>query len=486
MQRGVLTAAIAGAMSVSFLLAETQAAPDFEKELVPILEEACLFCHNKDEAKGGLSMATFTDAMGFENLIVPGNAGASVLMEVISGEEPEMPEKGEPLTAAQVAVLEAWIEGGAKWPEDRHLVYNPKRDFNWWSLKPMVATKAFEKSVHLVDFFVDAGLREKGLEPVAEADPQTLIRRLSYDLTGLPPRPNEIEAFLEQSSQDPELAWASLVDRLLASPAFGEKFAQHWLDLARYAETHGYDKDKPRNDAWPYRDYVIRSFNQDKAYSTFVQEQVAGDVLFPGPEDGVTALGFLAAGPWDFIGHVEVGEAKLDGRIAKHLDRDEMVSAVFNVFQSTTVQCAQCHHHKFDPIRMEDYYRLHAVFSAVDRASRVYGGLTPEQLERRSALDRRITELKSEQSRLSNEAKQRSAAKTSGLDRRIAMLREKYGTGNAQRPQFGYHSKIERSSSTEKWVQVDLGKPRGATQIKLIPAFDQFGGIGEGFGFPVR
>ncbi len=170
-----------------------------------------------------------------------------------------------------------------------------------------------------------------------------------------------------------EKDWAALVDQLLASPAFGEKFGQHWLDLARYGETHGYDKDKPRNNAWPYRDYVIRSFNEDKPYGRFVREQVAGDVLFPGTPDGIVALGFLAAGPWDLIGHIEVGEGKLDGRIAKHLDRDEMVSTVFNVFQSTTVQCAQCHHHKFDPVRMEDYYRLHAVFAAVDRPTGLRG-----------------------------------------------------------------------------------------------------------------
>ncbi len=134
--------------------------------------------------------------------------------------------------------------------------------------------------------------------------------------------------------------------------AFGEKWAQHWLDLARYAETHGYDKDKQRLRAWPYRDYVIDSFNYDKPFDRFVQEQLAGDVLYPNDPNGIAALGFLAAGPWDYIGHVEVGEGKLDGRIAKHFDRDEMLSAVFNVFMSTTVQCAQCHHHKFDPIRM--------------------------------------------------------------------------------------------------------------------------------------
>ncbi|MCA9133608.1 MAG: DUF1553 domain-containing protein, partial [Planctomycetales bacterium] len=149
-----------------------------------------------------------------------------------------------------------------------------------------------------------------------------------------------------------------------------------------------------------YRDYVIRSFNEDKPYARFVQEQVAGDVLFPAEPDGVLGLGFLAAGPWDFIGHWEVGEGKLDGRIAKHLDRDEMLSAVFNVFQSTTVQCAQCHHHKFDPIRMEDYYRLHAVFAAVDRADRDIASLPAAEQERKQMLLARRQELLAERERL--------------------------------------------------------------------------------------
>ena len=199
--------------------------------------------------------------------------------------------------------------------------------------------------------------------------------------------------------------------------------------MARYAETHGYDKDKPRNQAWPYRDYVIASFNEDKSFSRFVQEQVAGDVLYPGSPDGVRALGFLAAGPWDFIGHWEVGEGKMDGRIAKHLDRDEMVAAVFNAFQSTTVQCAQCHHHKFDPVRMEDYYRLHAVFAAVDRANRVCEGLPPDQQQRKNEVTSRINNLKREQASLTSDMNRRLACKESGIDRILAELSERYGSG---------------------------------------------------------
>ncbi|MCG8599941.1 MAG: DUF1553 domain-containing protein [Verrucomicrobiales bacterium] len=464
--------------------------PDFDSEVAPILESRCLSCHNEHEKKGGLDLSRSVAAL--ENVISPGAPDSSKLLAVISGPEPEMPKIGNPLQAEQVATLRSWIAAGAKWPEGRILVDNPERDLDWWSLKPIATRQGLvadstgsgpslnpvERST--VDVLIDEKLKEKKLTPNTEATEITLLRRITYDLTGLPPTPEEISAF--QLNPD----WEKTVDRLLASPAFGEKFARHWLDLARYAETHGYDKDKPRNNAWPYRDYVIKSFNEDKAFPRFVQEQVAGDALYPGEPDAITALGFLAAGPWDHIGHWEVGEAKLDGRIAKHLDRDEMISAVFNVFQSTTVQCAQCHHHKFDPIRMEDYYRLHAVFAAVDRADRVYDGLPPEQQKQKNELLSQITKKKKEQEELTTGINRLVAAKTSGLDRRIAALKDKYGTGSEQKPQFGYHSNIANHQNEEKWVQVDLGKPRSATRINLIPAYDNYAGIGAGFGFPVR
>ena len=478
------------------------ASPDFEKDVAPILEQSCLFCHNAHEAKGDLDLSTAEAALGYTGNIIPGAPEASLLVEVVIGPNPDMPKKSDPLSPKKVETLRQWIANGAPWPEGRTLEYNPERDLNWWSLRPLARPAVSDRSsllsdqsftetpntdhrpliaeTNAVDHFINTKLAEKNLLAQPPASPLTLIRRATYDLTGLPPTPEEIDAFLA----DPD--WPALIDRLLDSPAFGEKFAQHWLDVARYGETHGYDKDKPRNNAWPYRDYVIQSFNEDKPFSRFVKEQVAGDALYPNRPAAITALGFLAAGPWDFIGHWEVGEAKLDGRIAKHLDRDEMVSAVFNVFQSTTVQCAQCHHHKFDPIRMEDYYRLHAVFSAVDRADRVYEGLPPEDKKLKNELTGRINALKVEQGQLTSRIDQLVAAKTSGLNRRIAELRERYGTGDRQKPQFGYHSQISKNQNEEKWVQLELKPSRAGNQIKLIPAFDNFAGIGAGFGFPIR
>jgi len=457
------------------------AAPDFAKEVAPILEAHCLSCHDATHHKGDFILETRAAALSHESAIMPGDPLASELLASVSGPEPEMPKKAKPLSAAEVEILRSWIAAGAAWPEGRVLAENRPRDLDWWSLRSIPKVDGAPKAV---DHFIEAKLAEAKLSPAPEADPVTLIRRLTYDLTGLPPTPEEVDAFVRDARDNLAKAVAKHADRLLASPAFGEAWARHWLDVARYAETHGYDKDKPRMNAWPYRDYVIRSLNSDKPFSKFVQEQIAGDVLYPGTEDGITALGFIAAGPWDLIGHIEVGEGKLDGRIAKHLDRDEMVSTVFNVFQSTTVQCAQCHHHKFDPIKMEDYYSLQAVFAAVDRADRVYAGLDPGQEKTRNDLQAQVNALKAEQSKLQTEAKRALGARTSGIERRLAELRTKYGS--PLRPRYGYHSAISAKQDVEKWVQVDLGAPMGVEQVRLIPAYDTFNGIGAGFGFPVR
>jgi len=456
------------------------ATPDFEKDVAPILEAKCLFCHDSDAKKGKFDLSSRSAAFSH------GSIGD--LIDIVSGPEPQMPKKEAPLTDAQVNILSDWIAAGAPWPADRTLVYNPERDLDWWSLRPIKKVLVDESALsgrNPVDYFIEKRLAEEGLKPVVTATPTVLIRRLSYDLTGLPPSPEEVAAFEAESIRHPPSAIQNLTDRLLASPAFGEKFAQHWLDLARYAETHGYDKDKPRINAWPYRDYVIGSFNEDKSYARFVQEQVAGDILFPGDPDGVVALGFLAAGPWDFIGHWEVGEGKLDGRIAKHLDRDEMIAATFNAFQSTTVQCAQCHHHKFDPIRKEDYYRLHAVFAAVDRADRVYAGLPPDREKARLELTSQINSLKNEKSKLEGDFKKLVAEKASEVDRRIEELKAQHGAEELK-PQYGFHSQITKNNDVEKWVQLDLGHSASVAEIRLRPAYDDFAGIGGGFGFPLR
>ncbi len=247
----------------------------------------------------------------------------------------------------------------------------------WWSLRPLASpdVPVAAASLHSdwqrtpVDAFIARSHQRLELTPSNPASRRTLIRRATIDLHGLPPTPDQVTAFLEDSSPD---AYSRLVERLLHSPRYGERWARHWLDVVHYGDTHGYDKDKPRPNAWPYRDYVVRAFNDDKTLDRFVLEQVAGDVLFPNTTDGIVATGLLAAGPWDFIGHAEVPETKLDGQVARHLDRDDMVRTVINSFTSLTIQCARCHDHKFDDVSMHDYYSLQAVFAAIDRADRPY------------------------------------------------------------------------------------------------------------------
>ncbi len=355
---------------------------------------------------------------------------------------------------------------------------------DWWSLKPLSrptvpsTTLKDARIVNSVDAFVVSTLSSQGLRQSPEADRRTLIRRLYFDLIGLPPTPEEVEAFVADTRID---AYERLVDTLLASPHHGERWARHWLDVVHYGETHGYDKDKPRPNAWPYRDYVIRSFNQDKPFGRFVQEQIAGDVLFPGTRDGFEALGFVAAGPWDFIGHAEVPESKMDGMVARHLDRDDMVVNTMQTFNSLTVQCAQCHNHKFDPIAQEDYYSLQAVFAAVDKADKTYD-VDPAVAAKRKTLIERQTQLSAEKKALDATIVARAGQTLTNLDSRIAAINKAAKQGNAA----GYHSQIESKQDVVKWVQVDLGRSAPLKNVVLHPCKDDFNGIGEGFGFPVR
>ena len=459
----------------------TAAEPDFENEVAPILEMRCLSCHDASNSKGDVRLDLREFALKAispgKHLITLGKPDDSMLIESISGSNPDMPKKAEPLTAKQVQTLRDWITAGAPWPEQRILKNKSPRNTDWWSLQPIKLVKPPSKG-HPIDAFLDAKLVEMKLRPNQQADNGTLIRRLTFDLTGLPPTKQQIDEFKN-------VRYEQFVDTLLASPTYGEKFAQHWLDVARYAETHGYDKDKPRTNAWPYRDYVIRSFNDDKPYDRFVQEQIAGDALFPGTPDGVIGLGFLAAGPWDYIGHSEVGEGKIDGRIAKHLDRDDMVAAVGNVFISTTVQCAQCHIHKFDPIVMEDYYRLHAVFSAVDRADRVYPSLSIEQEKHRDSLLSKLNKLKTEGKNLEDDIVHKTKSSTSDKKQRVAELDQ--SAKALLQPPYGWHSGISSKQNEIKWIQLDLGSTKSVSHLRIIAAYDKSdNNIGAGFGFPVR
>ncbi|MFM8579238.1 MAG: DUF1549 domain-containing protein [Planctomycetaceae bacterium] len=364
-----------------------------------VLQARCFECHGPDASESGLrldSRAAILRGGDFGPAAVSGSAERSEILRRVQSSNPEqrMPPEGERLSADEIAAIESWVVAGLPWPGREESTDADERDprLDHWAWRPIqkhavpgrvtafAGLPGVEPERNPVDFFIRHTLAEKGLVPSPLADRRTLIRRLSFDLTGLPPHPDEVRAFVSDESPD---AYGKLVDRLLSSPRYGERWARHWLDVVHYGDTHGYDKDQPRPNAWPYRDYVIRALNDDKPYDRFLCEQIAGDVLFPGTRDGEEAIGFIAAGPWDLIGHREVPETKTDGKIARHLDRDDMVANTIGTFASVTIHCAQCHAHKFDPIAQDDYYSLQAVFAAVDREDRSFS--LDKELTRRIA-----------------------------------------------------------------------------------------------------
>ncbi|MFI4876788.1 MAG: DUF1549 domain-containing protein, partial [Blastopirellula sp. JB062] len=458
----------------------------FQAKIAPIFRSKCVSCHNGESLKGGLSLQSRRQALqGGESgeVVLPGDADSSYLLELVTPHDgrAEMPRGDKPLSGEEIAALRRWIDQGAVWPEDQQL--DPP---GWWSLQPLRSVKAPTLSASQqawaktpIDAFIAAKHAELGLRPARTADRRTLIRRLYFDLIGLPPTPEEIEAFVADPDHD---AYRRLVDRLLASPHYGERWARHWLDLVHYGETHGYDKDKPRPNAWPYRDYVIRSLNQDKPYARFVQEQIAGDILYPETADGIEALGFLAAGPWDFIGHVEVPESKIDGKIARHADRDDMVQNTMMTFNSLTVGCAQCHDHKFDPISQSDYYSLQAVFAALDRVDKSY--FRDPNIQRRWAqLTQRRDQLAKEEKAMQDKFRQLAGPELASLDQQL----EKLQTARIDTfPSHGYHSQIHATPERTEWVQIDLGAPHSIAGIEYVASYDDFNQIGAGFGFPKR
>jgi mono/diheme cytochrome c family protein len=460
----------------------------------------CVECHGADGQESHLrldSRAAILRGGDFGPAAVAGKADASELIRRVKTTNPEqmMPPDGERLTTDEVAALASWIDAGLPWPghegsADAEATRDPRLDH--WAWQPIakpslpVANAAFaalsgvEIERNAIDLFIRAKLAEKQLAPSPIADRATLIRRLSFDLIGLPPTPDEVQAFVADT--DPQ-AYEQLVDRLLASPWYGERWARHWLDVVHFGDTHGYDKDQPRPHAWPYRDYVIRALNADKPYAQFIEEQVAGDMLHPETADGQEGIGFIAAGPWDLIGHKEVPETKTDGKIARHLDRDDMVANTIGTFASVTIHCAQCHNHKFDPITQDDYYSLQAVFAALDREDRPYHA-DPAVREAYAAADRRRTSLEKRKKELEAAVAEKAGPRLAEIDQEIKKVPELKDGNPTDR--FGYHSAISSTADAVKWLQLDFGRETDLAEIAIHPCHDDFNKIGAGFGFPVR
>jgi hypothetical protein len=361
----------------------------FRDEVEPLLIRRCLECHG-DSRQGGLdlrSRATLLSGGESGAVIVPGKPDESILLDKVFFQE--MPPK-KPLADEEIDILETWIRDGAFFPEQPidpfSVTTDTRAGYDWWSLQPIVpvAPPAVDEAVragtlpeswtkHPVDRFIGAALGERALTPAAPADPVTLIRRATYGLTGLPPTPEEVAEFLRACAEETgeshrvgDRAYEELIDRLLASPHYGEHWGRHWLDIARFGESTGFEVNHLIDDAWPYRDYVIRSLNEDKPYDRMVLEQLAGDRVAPGDPDVEIGLAFLVSGPVDIVGNQDPAQA---AQIRAN-DIDDMVRTTSETFLGLTTGCARCHDHKFDPISQKDFYRMHATFSGVYPASR--------------------------------------------------------------------------------------------------------------------
>ena len=338
----------------------------FENKIRPLLANNCYECHGEDEQESELRVDSLAGLLeggeGYGAAIVPGDPEKSILIDAVNYGEMQMPPENK-LSKQEVDDLSAWVKMGAPWPgADSAAIGHSRRetmevtdeDRQWWSFRPLTRPAVPSEGLATdasspIDAFIRAQLEQEGLEPSPIADRRTLVRRVTYDLTGLPPTPDEVRAFLADDASD---AYERLIDRLLASPRYGERWGRHWLDIVRFTQTNGYERDDEKPYAWRYRDYVIRSFNDDKPFDQFIREQIAGDELDEVTDDGVIATGFFRLGVWD--------DEPDDIEQAFYDSVDDMLSTTSSAFMGLTIGCARCHAHKFDPIPHEDYYRLAA------------------------------------------------------------------------------------------------------------------------------
>jgi cytochrome c553 len=359
----------------------------FESKVRPVLVENCLKCHGPDKQKSNLRLDSLSAALTGGDMgaaVVPGKPEESLLVTAIRHDDDtlKMPPSKK-LAPQQIADLTRWVQIGSPWPggtvaaaggagtrkgafeitdKDRaHWAFQPVRR----PIVPSVSNPAWIRNT--VDTFILSGLDANGLRPNPPASKHELVRRAYYALTGLPPTPQDVDAFLTDPAPD---AYESLIDRLLSSPRYGEKWARHWLDLVRFAETNSFERDNPKPSAWRFRDYVVRSLNQDKPYDRFVREQLAGDELFRGDVDALIGTGFYRLGIWD--------DEPVDREQARYDAIDDIVATTSQVFLGLTVDCARCHDHKIDPIPQKDYYRLVSFFQNINHFRN--GGPTDEAL----------------------------------------------------------------------------------------------------------
>lgn len=373
------------------LAASTCYAADFEHDVAPLLIRRCLECHQGSEPSGGLSLKSRTGLLkGGESgmaISVDGAEESYLLQRVHAGEMPP-PVKGvsQHLPANEVQILAEWIADGAPWPKGRSLdLYEVTTDVrggrDWWAFQPVTRPNVPQRrdqtdTLNAIDAFIEAGLMRSGLKPAPIADARTLIRRMYFDVIGLPPTFDELEQWKTRFADNSDsLTVNELADDLLSNPQFGERWARYWLDLVRYAETSGYERDQPKPFAWKYRDWVVNAINSDMPYNEFVRHQLAGDEIPTRDEQSVIATGFLRLGTWN--------DEPNDDADYRYERLEDMVHATSSAFLGLTVKCARCHDHKFDPIPQDDYYRLASAFwpgPIVARTRKFLGGPSAEEL----------------------------------------------------------------------------------------------------------
>lgn len=420
---------------------QTEANRLFTLRVLPLLKVKCFGCHGADEEdiRGDYDLLTrekmIKGGESGEVALVPGKPEESVLYQALLWDGYEMPPKeNDRLTKEETEYFRKWIAAGAPWPNAEEQLKIQKQEWSvrenedglivdtsggladdWtyrryqkedlWAFQPVKRHEVPTGAANPIDAFIMNRLKDAGLTPSEEAHPRTLLRRATYDLTGLPPTFDEDSAYKVASTDDAKKAWSDLVDRLLSSKHYGERQAQHWLDVVRYADTAGFSNDYERSNAWRYRDYVIRSFNKDKPFNEFAMEQIAGDELRPDDPEALIATGLLRMGPW--------GTQMIPQKESRQIYLDDLVHNVGQAFLAMPMRCCKCHDHKFDPVPTKDYYRMYATFATTQPAERKAKFLPEENLngfaEKRELVKELLDYAKAEQAKIQN--KQEAAAK---------------------------------------------------------------------------
>lgn len=483
---------------------------DFVEAVAPILRTKCISCHGAEKQEGNLRLDSLEAARrggATGSALVPRDLAKSLLVEAVRFTNPDlqMPPK-QKLADREIETLVRWIEAGANWPASATLIddspanppegrgsigdaftdpNNPIRRLfggqrlDLWSLKrPVVksvdghdkpgSTNVESLSPKMIDYFIRKRLADAGLVSSLEADRRTLIRRLSFDLTGLPPTPKEVQTFLEDKSTT---AFESLVGRMLDSPRYGERWARHWLDVVRYADTEGFERDEFRPLMWQFRDYVIRSFNQDKPFDQFIREQLAGDEIFEGPPansseaDMLIATGFLRLGQWDSTAAIFQEEVR-------HRDQQmaDLANTTGSAFLGLTFSCCQCHDHKYDPLSQADHFRLRAFFAGLQPRNDLVIEL-PDELQaitsHNEMIDKEAEPIRAEQAKLDKD-KPEERPRFDELGAKIAEVESKK---RSPKMAIGATDSTANVPTTHVFYQGDFSQPREEVEPGFVSVF---------------